>query len=155
MGSGKFSYMTWEQRAEPVQLHSRPVPRRPRNLALGDLQTEVMGAIWKLGEATVDDVRELQPANRRSAYNTVQTVLNRLHDRGLLTRERRGKAFVYRARYDEPELIAMAIQDRLAGASPDTRRAAVLNLVGELAPEELEDVARQVNRIRRARGKAD
>jgi predicted transcriptional regulator len=131
------------------------VPRRPRNLALGDLQTEVMGAIWKLGEATVDDVRELQPANRRSAYNTVQTVLNRLHDRGLLTRQRRGKAYVYRARYDEPELIAMAIQDRLPGASPDTRRAALLNLVGELAPDELEDVARQVNRIRRARGKAN
>jgi predicted transcriptional regulator len=114
-----------------------------------------MGAIWKLGEATVDDVRELQPANRRSAYNTVQTVLNRLHDRGLLTRERRGKAFAYRARYDEPELIVMAIRDRLAGASADTRRAALLNLVGELAPAELDDVARQVNRIRRARGKAD
>jgi predicted transcriptional regulator len=114
-----------------------------------------MAAIWKLGEATVDEVRDLQPASRRSAYNTVQTVLNRLLDRGLLTRERRGKAFVYRARYDESELIGMAIRDQLAGASPDTRRTALLNLVGELAPEELDEVARQANRIRRARGQAD
>jgi predicted transcriptional regulator len=108
-----------------------------------------------MGEATVDDVRDMQPRGRRSAYNTVQTVMNRLHDRGLLTRERRGKAFVYRARYDESELIAMAIRDQLATASADTRRAALVSLVGELAPEEVDELARQANRIRRARGKAD
>jgi predicted transcriptional regulator len=129
--------------------------RRRRNLALGDLQTEVMAAIWKLGEATVDDVRDLQPTSRRSAYNTVQTVMNRLLDRGLLTRTRRGKAFVYRARYDESQLIAMAMRDQLVGASPDTRRAALLSLVGDLAPDEVDELARQANRIRRARGKAD
>lgn len=114
-----------------------------------------MAAIWKLGEATVDDVRELQPASRRSAYNTVQTVMNRLLDRGLLTRARRGKAFVYRARYDESELIAMAMSQQLAGASADTRRAALVNLVGELSEEEVDELARQANRVRRARGKAD
>jgi predicted transcriptional regulator len=114
-----------------------------------------MAAIWRLGEATVDDVRDLQPRSRRSAYNTVQTVMNRLLDRGLLTRERRGKAFVYSARYDESELIAMAIRDQLASAAPDTRRAALVSLVGELAPEDLDELARQANRIRRARGKAD
>jgi len=113
-----------------------------------------MAAIWKLGEATVDDVRDQRPPSRRSAYNTVQTVMNRLLDRGLLTRQRRGKAFVYRARYDQPQLIAMAIRDQLAAASPDTRRAALLNLVGELAPEEVDELARQANRIRRAREKA-
>jgi predicted transcriptional regulator len=139
-----------------VSGYTRRVPRRTqRNLALGDLQTEVMAAIWKLGEATVDDVRELQPRGRRSAYNTVQTVMNRLLERGLLTRVRRGKAFVYRARYDESQLIAMAMSDQLAGASPDTRRAALLSLVGELSPDEVDELARQANRIRRARGKGD
>lgn len=129
--------------------------RTKRNLALGDLQSQVMDAVWKLGEATVDDVRAQQPRSRRSAYTTVQTVMNRLLERGLLVRERRGKAFVYRARYDESELIAMAIRDQLATASPDTRRAALVNLVGELPAEEVDELARQANRIRRARGKAD
>lgn len=115
----------------------------------------MMDAIWKLGEATVDDVRAAQPPARRPAYTTVQTVMNRLLDRGLLTRKRRGKAFVYRARYDESELIAMAIEERLAAAAPDTRRAALVNLVGGLSAEEVDELARQANRIRRARGKAD
>jgi predicted transcriptional regulator len=114
-----------------------------------------MDAVWRLGEATVDDVRAEQPRGRRSAYTTVQTVMNRLLERGLLVRERRGKAFVYRARYEESELITMAIRDRLAAASPDTRRAALVNLVGELSADDLDELARQANRIRRARGKAD
>ncbi len=50
--------------------------RTPTDLDFrGDLQTEVMRAVWKLGEATVDDVREAPLPRRKSAYNTVQTVL--------------------------------------------------------------------------------
>jgi len=69
----------------------------------GDLQIEVMAHVWDLGEATVDDVRARQRRSTRSAYTTIQTVINRLVDRGLLTRERRGRAFVYKPRYREPE----------------------------------------------------
>lgn len=107
--------------------------------------------VWDLGEATVDDVRAAQPEQARSAYTTVQTVLNRLLDRGLLERERRGKAFVYRARYDESELIARSIGERLAGASESVRKAALLSLVDDLEPDEVDELARYANRIRRAR----
>jgi predicted transcriptional regulator len=118
----------------------------------GDLQEEVMRIVWRLGAATVDAVRAAQPKRSRSAYTTIQTVLNRLVDRGLLRRERRGRAFVYRAAYDESELLARSIGQRLAAASVDARRAVVLNLVEALEPDELEDVARLAKRISRARG---
>jgi predicted transcriptional regulator len=127
------------------------VPRRQAFEIRGDLQTEVMRIVWELGEATVDHVRAAQPRRRRCAYNTIQTVLNRLHERDLLTRERRGKAFVYKAAYAESELVARAIGDRLADASTDARRAALLHLVEALDPDELDDVARLANRIRRER----
>lgn len=121
----------------------------------GELQAEVMAAIWKLGEAKVDDVRALQPPRRRSGYTTIQTVLNRLVDRGLLSRERKGQAYIYRARFNEAEYLARAIGDRLAGASPDARRAALLNLVGDLDAGELDEIARYARRIRRERGQGD
>jgi predicted transcriptional regulator len=125
---------------------------RPQSFDIrGDLQDEVMRIVWQLREATVDDIRAAQPRRSRCAYNTIQTVLNRLYDRELLTRERRGKAFVYRARYPESELIARSIADRLASASTDARREAVLHLVEGLDPDELDDVARLANRIRRER----
>lgn len=117
----------------------------------GDLQAEVMAAVWKLGEAKVDDVRARQPSGRRSGYTTVQTVMNRLVERGLLTRERRGLTYFYSAPLDEAGYLARFIGERLAHASPEARRAALLNLVGELEGPELEEIARYANRIRRLR----
>jgi predicted transcriptional regulator len=127
------------------------VARLDDNDLRGDLQVEVMRTVWRLREATVDDIRGAQPKRRRSAYNTIQTVLNRLFERGLLKRERRGKAFVYRAAYDESELLARSIGRRLADASLDARRAAVLNLVERLDDDELDEVVRLARRVRRER----
>jgi predicted transcriptional regulator len=77
---------------------------RMRELELrGDLQTKIMAIVWRLGEATVEDVRDRQPPQHRPAYATVQTVMNRLAERGLLTRTRSGRAFTYRAAFAEPE----------------------------------------------------
>jgi predicted transcriptional regulator len=117
----------------------------------GDLQAEVMAAVWKLGEAKVDDVRAEQPRRRRSAYTTVQTVMNRLVERGLLERERRGSAFVYQATLDEGDHLARSIGGRLAEASPDARREALVNLVDGLEGGELDEIARYANRIKRSR----
>jgi predicted transcriptional regulator len=110
-----------------------------------------MAIVWELGEATVDDIRAAQPPRRRSAYTTVQTVMNRLLDRGLLERTRRGKAFVYRARVGEAELVASSLRARLAGVPETSRRAALLHLVDTLDPDELDEVARYANRVRRQR----
>ncbi len=108
-----------------------------------------MAAIWKLGEAKVEDVRSL--GSRDSAYTTFQTVMNRLVERGVLERERRGNAFVYRARYDEADYLARSIGDRLREATPRARRAALHHLMGELEPGDLDELARHTSRIKRAR----
>ncbi|MGI9080946.1 MAG: BlaI/MecI/CopY family transcriptional regulator [Thermoleophilaceae bacterium] len=118
----------------------------------GDLQAEVMSAVWNLGEATVDQVRAEGP-KRDSAYNTVQTVLNRLVERGLLVRSRKGRAFLYRPKLAESEYLSRSIGERLAGASPEARRAALVNLVDELEPGELDELARRANQIKRSRSK--
>lgn len=127
---------------------------KERNLSLdfrGDLQAEIMAAVWKLGEAKVDDIRGQQPPRRRSAYTTIQTVMNRLVERGLLERNRQGTAFVYRARFDEADYLARAIGGRLAEASPAARRGALHELLGGLDAEDLNELARYANRIKRTR----
>ena len=119
----------------------------------GDLQTEVMATVWKLGEAKVEDVRALRPSRSRLAYTTVQTVMNRLTERGLLVRERRGNAFVYRPRFEEGDYLAERIGERLAEASPDARHHAIVSLIEDLEPGELDEVARLAARIKRKRGR--
>ena len=112
-----------------------------------------MAAIWKLEEATVDNVRDELPERRRSAYTTVQTVLNRLVERGLLERKRKGRAFLYRPALQESEYLSRSIVDRLAGASPDARRAALVHLVDGLDPGERDEIARRAKQLKRSRGK--
>lgn len=112
-----------------------------------------MAAVWNLGKAKVEDVRALRPSRSRLAYTTVQTVMNRLTERGLLVRERAGNAFVYRPRFEEGDYLAERIGQRLAEASPHARRQALVSLIEDLEPGELEEVARLAARIRRRRGK--
>jgi predicted transcriptional regulator len=124
---------------------------RTRNDVRGTLQAEVMRIMWRLDEATVDDVRAAQPRSRRAAYTTIQTVMNRLVDRGLLARTRRGKAFVYRPRQSESELVARSMRERLADASAAARTPALLNLIEGLDPDDLDELAKYANRVRRER----
>jgi predicted transcriptional regulator len=114
-----------------------------------------MASVWRLGEATVEEVRALQHPSGRSAYTTIQTVLNRLVDRGVLSRVKRGRAFVYRARYDQIDYLTQTIRDRLGKASPQARRSVLMNVVDRLEPEELDELARYANRIRRERRKTE
>jgi predicted transcriptional regulator len=104
-----------------------------------------MAVLWKLGPATINDIRTEQHRTKRRAYTTVQTVVDRLVDRGLVERERRGKSYVYRPRYDEAEFLARSISQQLAAtSSPESRRDALVRLVEELRDEELERFLRSI-----------
>jgi predicted transcriptional regulator len=116
-------------------------------LIRGELQAEIMAAMWRLGSGTVDQVRAALPPRRRGAYTTVQTVLNRLAERGLLAREREGQAIVYAPRMSEADYLSRAIAGTLAGGSPPARQAALAQLVGELERDELEELGRLAREV--------
>jgi BlaI family transcriptional regulator, penicillinase repressor len=120
----------------------------------GELQQQIMSVVWRLGNPTVEQVRSALPPRYRGAYNTVQTVLNRLAERGLLTRHKIGNAFEYRARHSEGEYLSRSISQALATASTDARQTALARLVGDLNDAELSKLralARELNRNRRRR----
>src|SRR5262245_41232988 len=72
--------------------------RRMNDLGLGPLEMEVLGT-FRRGEGTsVADVQtRLSRSGRELAYTTVMTVLSRLHEKGVLTRKREGKRYLYTA----------------------------------------------------------
>lgn len=117
----------------------------------GGLQTQIMGALWRLGSGTVGQVREALPAPYRGAYTTVQTVLNRLAERGLLARERRGRGFVYSPRLSEAEYLSRNLRRTLAGASAGTRQEALAQFVDGLGAAELSELQRLAQRAARDR----
>jgi len=92
------------------------------------------------------------PPRYRGAYNTTQTVLNRLVDRGLLSRHKVGNSFGYRLLISEEEYLSRAISQILAGASMSARRDALAQLIGELDDGELRAVRDLAQDMRRELG---
>lgn len=119
----------------------------------GDLQAQLMSALWRLGAGTVEQVRQEMPAHYRGAYTTVQTVLNRLTDRGLLSRRRRGSAFEYRPRLSEADYLSRSIERTLAGATSDARQAALAQLFGRLGGNEVSELRRLAREIGQERSR--
>ena len=68
---------------------------------LGTLELAVLRQLWETSPATVRTV--LDGVNRERddalAYTSVMTVLDRLHEKRLVTRDRDGRAWRYAARY--------------------------------------------------------
>ena len=110
-----------------------------------------MRAMWRLERASVEEVRAALPARRRSAYTTVQTVLNRLAERGLLRRNRAGHMILYSPRVSEADYLRGSLDRTLADASEGARRTALASLVGDLDPSELEEIRDLTGSIRRRR----
>jgi predicted transcriptional regulator len=80
-------------------------------------------------------------------------VLNRLAERGLLVRERRGNTIYYRPRISEADYLSRTIQQTLAGASAEARQAALAQLFGSLAPAERDELKTMAEQIASRRGR--
>jgi len=117
----------------------------------GELQAQIMVALWRLEAGTVEQVRAALPSRYRGAYTTVQTVLNRLAERGFLARKRTGPAIVYRPRLTEAQYLSRTIRQTLAAASPDARQAALAQLISGLRESEREDLRRLTDEVDAAR----
>lgn len=114
----------------------------------GELQEQIMAVLWRTGPGSVEHVREGLPSRHRSAYTTVQTVLNRLAERSLVGRTRRGRAVIYTAKLSESQYLSRSLERTLTGASTEAREIALTELIGGLDSAELERLSDLARRAR-------
>jgi predicted transcriptional regulator len=88
------------------------------------------------------------------AYTTTAKVLDRLHAKRLVTRERRGVAFVYRARVGRPVIDAArarAFLSRLLGSGPRSAVATLVDAVEAVDPNLIDELAEVIASRRRSK----
>lgn len=127
-----------------------------RSIALpgGELEYAVIGALWDLGVASAREIHARVGEPAGLVYTTVATVLDRLHAKGLVTRERVGKAFRYRPKVKRETLErarAKAVLDRLLGSEPRPAMATLVDAFESKDPGLLDELARLVEARRRSR----
>jgi len=83
------------------------VKKKPVKLTRFEL--DVMSALWDLGTASVREIQEQLPSQKRPAYTTVQTIVYRLEEKGAVRRLKKiGNAHVF-----EPVVTRKAAHHRL------------------------------------------
>ena len=89
--------------------------------AMSRAETEILRLVWSLGEATVQQICDRLPPDRKVTYNTVQTLLSRLERKGYLKHRNEGRAHVFFPVVKRQEVIKTTVVDfldRLFGGDP-------------------------------------
>jgi predicted transcriptional regulator len=76
-----------------------------RAAPLTPCEFEIMEILWRLGSATVRDVHSALKTSRGLAYTTVMTVMDKLHRKGALHQQRRGRAYFYTVQLERAEAL--------------------------------------------------
>jgi len=97
----------------------------------GELEGAVLAALWAADKPLVP--AEVQEAvGSELAYTTVMTILVRLHDKGVIDREKAGRAYAYRPVVAESDVVADQVRRLLERGN--SRSAVPQGLVDGLEP---------------------
>lgn len=115
---------------------------------LGRLEAAVMDVLWGSPESLrVRDVLERLAPERNLAYTTVMTVLENLHRKGWVVRERDGRAYRYEPATTREEAAAQAMR-RVLDAMDDTE-GALLHFARSASDREAAALRKALDRRRR------
>ncbi|MGC9317246.1 MAG: BlaI/MecI/CopY family transcriptional regulator [Armatimonadota bacterium] len=131
--------------------------KRGLEQALGELEAQVMEAIWSASDPVcVEDVRaSLEEQGKEAAYTTIMTTMSRLYDKGLLEREQRGRAYFYWPTLSRSELgqsVTRRVIDGLLSSFAEPAISYFVEAVGDEDPSRLEALAEMIDEHRRRRG---
>jgi predicted transcriptional regulator len=96
-------------------LGNRGAGPRHSILDLAPLELECMTALWPMGEGTVRDIHRQLSIARKRAYTTVLTIMDRLAQKGIVTRHKVGRAYLYRANLSADEARLKAVEKIVDG----------------------------------------
>jgi predicted transcriptional regulator len=100
-----------------------PIVFRPGNSGLekfwGKLESQLMEIIWSRGPLTVKRAQYFLNKNHNYAYTTVMTVMNRLSDKSILSRKKKGHSFVYSPTMEKEGFVGQAVDKIISSLLDD------------------------------------
>ena len=88
-------------------------------MILGDLEKEVLRYLWSVDGDDAKGVHKITSKNRKGTINTVQSTLERLFKKKLLSREKRGHSYFYKTKVSKEKLLSDLFIDAAQGIDSD------------------------------------
>ena len=110
-------------------------------------EMDILKVLWELGPASVREVCRRMCPNNELAFNTVQTLLRIMDEKGLVSHKRQGRTFIYTPRYSRDRATSSFVAKVFDGAIDQV----VLSMISTANPnsEELRQIERIVADARR------
>jgi predicted transcriptional regulator len=113
-------------------------------------ELEILKILWDAGPLTVREVHERMCPDGELAYNTVQTLLRIMDEKGLVAHGRRGRTFVYKPRHTREREMSRLL-DRVFDGALDQFVVSLLK-TKNVSPHELKKLERIIADARRKQG---
>ena len=127
---------------------------RPRHENPTPGELEVLQVIWDRGPCTVRQVMSVLNQTRRRAYTSIMSLMNIMDEKGLLKREPKGRAFVYKNRATRKKTLSKMVADLLGRAFDGSASEMVAHLLEQTKPskDELKEINKTISTYRQKRG---
>lgn len=119
----------------------------PSSTPLGPRERQIMDAVFKLGKASVAEVRRELP--NPPSYSAVRTILGILEEKGLLRHEQDGLRYIYRptvARGVAQQSALRHLVRTFFDGSPERAAAALLAMSDAMTPADFKRLAQLIAR---------
>jgi BlaI family transcriptional regulator, penicillinase repressor len=126
------------------------IPHDPAEL--GDLERDILAQVWRLGEATADQVRE--SLDRPLKDSTIRTVLRRLEEKGYLAHSVDSRTFIYRPAESPQKVAGRAVQRIVDWFCQGSVEDLLVGMVDSkvVSRDELERLARRIAAAKKQEG---
>jgi len=119
---------------------------------LGPLEAEIMDRLWAWNRpASIREVVDDLNRQRPGAYTTVKTVTEILHRKGLLRREKAGRAWLYEPTSSREAYTAALMRDAL-GSGAD-QAGTLVRFVEGISPGELAALRQALTTLEQTEGR--
>ena len=79
-------------------------------LDLAPLELDCLRALWPMGEGPVREIHEALQAKTPRAYTTIMTILDRMARKGIVSRRKSGRAWIYSPNISAANARAKAVE---------------------------------------------
>lgn len=112
-----------------------------------DRELEILKALWELGSGSVREVHQHMCPGGELHFNTIQTMLRIMEEKGLVQHRAEGRTFIYEPTHSREQVMARFLNKVFDGAVDQL----VLSLLqaSDSSPEELKDLEKLIARARK------
>jgi predicted transcriptional regulator len=118
--------------------------------ALAKSELEIARIVWGLGEATVRQVADALPAERKLDFWTVQTYLRRLASKGYLRTRRQGRNNVYSPIVAPGKVVREVVDDLMSRLFDGEALPLLQHLINErgLSDREVDELQKTLDQMK-------